>query len=68
MKFRHLACGLGLLVTMSTTPAGADQAAALLEGPTAVHRISLDFAEADWYQILFDAWGNDDFYLSCTFT
>lgn len=49
---------------MSSTPAGADQAAALLEGPTTVHRINLDFAEADWYQILFDAWGNDDFYLS----
>lgn len=68
MHMRILACGLGLLVALSPPTAQADQAAVLLEGPTTVHPISVTFAEPQWYQVLFDAYGNDDFYLPCTFT
>ena len=65
MHIQHAATALA---AAATSIASADQAAALLEGPPTVHPIAIEFAEADWYQILFDAYGNDDYYLPCTFT
>ena len=68
MDMRYLSRGFVPLVALIAGLAHADQAAVLLEGPTTVHRISLEFAEPQWYQVLFDAWGDDDYYLPCTFT
>ncbi len=67
MDIRNLAATMAAIAVMAA-PAAADQAADLLEGPPTVHRISLEFADPDWYQVLYDAHGNDDFYLPCTFT
>lgn len=58
---------LGLAIGLPTSMAPGDQAAALFDEP-AIHEISLEFVEADWYDVLYDAHGNDDFYLPCTFS
>ena len=63
MDMRYLSRGFVPLVALIAGLTHADQAAVLLEGPTTVHRISLEFAEPQWYQVLFDAWGDDDYYL-----
>ena len=59
--------GAALLASVATPVAVADQAAEIFDG-LHVHAIDINFDETNWYTTLYDAWGNDDFYLSCTFT